>query len=108
MSSEYYEKVGTVIYGVQRLNFALDSLTEWSSQRDGPDRDQFKSESLDIFEAVKTVEKRAADIAGKDAAHVGALVSETRRLHFATADLMEQLGYTGSLPARLREAPITA
>lgn len=108
MRSEYYEKVGAVIYGVQRLKFALDCLTEWSSQGNGPAFDQFQAESLGVVEALKVMERKSAELAGKDLAEVDLLVSETRRLHFAVADMMEHLGFTGSLPASLRAAPIAA
>lgn len=126
MATEYYEKIGNVIYGSERLGFAMNSMIDWFLEQNG-DAEQassankdassivamffqknstlikFRSEYVRVSDAVSLLQKTASQMAGRESSAVDSLVSETRKLHIAAAQIMEDLGIPGTLPASLRE-----
>ena len=126
MQTEYYEKVGNVIYGSERLGFAINSMIDWFSDQNGdapqassankdassvvamffqrnPTSIKFRAEYIRVSEAVSLLQQTASQMAGKQSSDVDSLVSETRKLHIAAAQVMEDLGISGTLPASLRD-----
>jgi len=131
MTSAEYERVGELIYGAQRLDFALSSFDMWFNGtaltrpdvEDCPAEERFVrraasayvyfaenktdpalvAEYLAIAEAVRDL-VLTSKAAGSLVPHdLLAALSTLKAVHFRIADLSDQLGVTGYRAESLRE-----
>ena len=119
-----YEKIGGVIYGTGRLRFVLTSLSQWFAKENGdhaaPDGQRvdlaaaicffqrnpvfsaIEPEYSRIFHAFNALQDVVANLARKTSAEIDAHLAEIQQLHGALAQVVDDLGYIGSLSTYLR------
>lgn len=130
MNIATYEKVGKVIYGVQRLDGTLQSVERWLSGQEGapavidegPPEQKFdrRMAAANAFFSAKQISPRVAaqyartagsvrdlelasqSMMGLDPERIDALLAHTRDAHLAVADMMDDIGYTALSSDRLR------
>lgn len=123
---ERFEKAGAVVFGTQRLDGALDALSEWfvstSAVRGiridaGLARTEIaqvyfgghaglaaeKAALLSFFDALASMKAETADLHSHDNAAIDAQRERLKALHFSLADLFQQLGYADYPPEQLRQ-----
>jgi len=97
-------KASQIIYGAGRLNMAVTSLTEWlatASIRNAAEALRVNLECAQIRDGVKLLLHASSDL--RDLAPLDTYLSDTRRLHFELAQVIEDVGYPGVPPAFLRD-----
>jgi hypothetical protein len=133
MSTHDFERVGAFVYGTQRLDSVLSSLTGWLARTksnivpSSPDEkfneraavataffgestnyDESRAQYFQILSKFRTLEKDLADFirSGNLDGGLDARLAETRNLHFALAQVIEKLGYPEINPTILREQAV--
>jgi hypothetical protein len=114
---EYYEAVGKLVYGVQRLDGILESLNVWlgSHVRDSmntpvdekycdrasvasahfaahPRQDDVQGVYLHVLETVRDLEKQCGLLKVEEI-EVSSFLIQLRECHFALADVVDKLGW---------------
>lgn len=122
-----YEKIGSVVYGSVRLASALTASNEWLSRADASDIARagaassaeagsleslffdknpkfahLKDEYFRILDAVRVLQALVPNLVNADESELDSYVSDSQRVHYALADVIEELAFSQELPNFLR------
>lgn len=103
MDTEYL-KVGQIIYGAQRLDWAITSLIEWLQTERARQPNETTKVNLECARIRDEVTKlvNASSALGDTSPLDGYLLS-IHDLHLALAQIIEDVGYSGVPPGLLRD-----
>ena len=133
MRTPDFEQIGTMVYGVQRLDFVLSTLTQWLSggaadasagstgqkfeerlaaaesyfsKQQG--QDNLRTEYLHVLKTIHELEHACTHfLDGDKTAGLDEVLTKTRWAHSALADVIEKIGYPG-VPAKFLRDRIQA
>ncbi|NIA00866.1 hypothetical protein [Massilia sp. CCM 8734] len=124
--AERFEKIGSIIFGVQRLNGAVVSLTNWFrkeiSKTEKNIEENLQSQEIaemyfainnnlpkskkdffSIFDLLKLLDNDNPNLGSKNEDQIDSSLKQVKELHFLLADVIQDIGFPEIPPELLRQ-----